>query len=618
MGCICASASAPTPTPQVLPYEPPLVTTPASLPSAELEQKSIQMMNLQIAAFDLAQQGKRLSDSLQQDSKKVTQLLLSAQTKVSALKQRRLSDYSTVMAEAAEVRLALEGLCRTAYARHEDAALEFTQKLSSAEDQAEGLLEYVASAGTVRNLAKSQAYQVNELELSGSKVVNLLEQARAACTEMQQAQEEVRKGLKEVPELLQEVEDLEEEPESKTTVVEELEMIYVDPEETAVAAEMPEEQTLIPAVHLRDSLGVEFRSPLAQLYTANFQPSLLPFDPPAVLHTFDQLLTAWDPLEPEVMQTVDLVFRREFPEDPERAIVQFVEGLRLWVEAKLPYSAWVGDMVGVFTTRPLAFPVLRQVLALNKALEPEIVRGWKDVEARLQTLHTGGAIPLTGLLSLLSPVFHSFPQYSAKLWDWLKPPRVADADYLRFLVVHHMQVTGLDTVALFKQMTTASRLSTEDLRNGLTVRLQLALSDAAFNRLELIMKNPDAKVIRRIDFLKFLNLETYVLHKESEIFRVPRYQVLSAFTEICRLRRLELAAQFRLQLPNKVTPEAVEKALRAMGESRDLSQVMKAKIESFEEALTVVEHGGVALGAYFCKHQTGPEPRPQVSAYVMD
>jgi len=617
MGCICTSASAPVPIPQTRSYEPPQAT-PTSLPSTELEQKSVQMMNLQISAFDLAQQGKRLSDSLQQDSKKVAQLLLSTQAQVSVLKQRRHSDLDNVIAEAAEIRLALEGLGRTAYARHDEAALDFSQKLSSAEDQAEGLLEYVASAGTVRNLEKSQTFQVSELELSGSKVVSLLEQARAACTEMQQAQDEVRRGLKVVPELIQELEDLGEEPDSKTTVVEELEMIYADPEETAVAAEMPDEQTLLPAVHLRDSLGVEFRSPLAQLYTANFQPTFLPFDPPAVLHTFDQLLTAWDPSEPEVMRTVDLVFHREFPEDPEQAIVQFAEGLRLWVEGRLPYSAWVGDMIGVFTTRPLASPVLRQVLVLNKVLEPEVVRGWKDVEARLRTLHTGGAIPLTGLLSLMSPAFRSFPQYSAKLWDWLKPPRVADADYLRFLLVHHMQVAELDAVTLFKQMTEASRLGTEDLRNGLTVRLQLALSDTAFNRLELLMKNPVAKVIRRIDFLKFLKLETYDLHKDSEAFQVPRYQVLSAFTEICRLRRLELAAQFRLQLPNKVTPEAVEKALRAMGETRDLSGVMKEKMESFEEALTAVEHGGVTLGAYFCKRQTGPEPRPQVSAYVMD
>jgi hypothetical protein len=233
---------------------------------------------------------------------------------------------------------------------------------------------------------------------------------------------------------------------------------------------------------------------------------------------------------------------------------------------------------------------------------PETIRGWKDVEARLKALHIGGTITLDNLLRLLYPAFLTYPQYSAKLWDWLKPPGVSDADYMRFLVIYHMQVAGLDPVILFKQMTSESRLGTEDLRNGLAVRLQLSLSDAAFDHLEQLMRNPDSNVIRRIDFLKFLKLETYVLHKDSEAFRVPRYQVLSAFTEICRLRRLELAAQLRVQLPAKVTPEAVEKALRTMGENRDLTAVMKEQMESFEEALTVVEREGMSMGAYFCKH----------------
>lgn len=559
------------------------------------------MMNLQIAAFDLAQQGKRLSDSLQQDAKKAGQLLLSTQSRLRLLKQRHLIDPSSVVADAEELRLALEGMGKTTYVRHEEAAVELAQKLTIAEDQAEGLLEYVANAGTVKNLARNQAFQISELELSGSKVVSLLEQARAACTEMQQAQEEVRRAIKLVPELLQEIDDLTEEPESKNTIVEELEVVYAGAEEVAVASEMLEEQSGFPAARLRDSLGVEFCSPLAQLYSTHYQPALLPFDPPAVLHIFDQLLMAWSPLECDVAKAVDQVFKREFQEDPEQAIVQFVEGLRLWVEAKLPYSAWMGDMVGVFTSRPLAIPVLRQVLVLNNALMPETIRGWKDVEARLKALHIGGTITLDNLLRLFYPAFLTYPQYSAKLWDWLKPPGVSDADYMRFLVIYHMQVAGLDPVILFKQMTSASRLGTEDLRNGLAVRLQLSLSDAAFDRLEQLMKNPDSNVIRRIDFLKFLKLETYVLHKDSEAFRVPRYQVLSAFTEICRLRRLELAAQLRVQLPAKVTPEAVEKALRTMGENRDLTAVMKEQMESFEEALTVVEREGMSMGAYFCK-----------------
>jgi hypothetical protein len=57
-----------------------------------------------------------------------------------------------------------------------------------------------------------------------------------------------------------------------------------------------------------------------------------------------------------------------------------------------------------------------------------------------------------------------------------------------------------------------------------------------------------------------------------------------------------------VQLPAKVTPEAVEKALRTMGENRDLTAVMKEQMESFEEALTVVEREGMSMGAYFCKH----------------
>ena len=570
-----------------------------TLPAGELEQKCNQMMQLQVCAFDLAQQGKKLTENLQVSSKKISKLLASTQAKISQLQEKSEADPRPVADEAQELRTALESLGRTGYSRDEEAVKEFNRQLERAEEQVEEVLEYLASAGSVKNLEQSQVVQVRELELSGSKVVALLEQVSAARSEMQKIQSEMYQDMIKVPELLQEVDDLREI--DRTIVIEELDMMYAGLEEIALAAEVPDEQTQTPSPQVTDYLGVKHANPLALTYAAHWKDSLLPFDPPAVLQVFSKLLAVCTSQQLEVARTMRPLFQREFSEDPEQAIAQFLEGLRLCVRAKLPCSSWMGDMVGVFTTRPIAVPVLQQVLLLNAAIEPETRYKPKDVQSRLRDLQTGGQIPLATVLGLLGPVFLTYPQYSAKLWDWLKPLDVSQADYLHFLVVYHMQAAGIDAVTLFKQMTTASRLSSEALRTGLSVRVQLSLSDATFEQLVSLMENPESHVIRRLDFLKFVKLEVYASHKDSAAFQVPRYQVLFAFTEVCRLRRQELATLLKVQLRSRVSPEAVEKAVRALGDTCDLTEALKEPMESFEEALQVLEQHKVRLGAYFCK-----------------
>ena len=595
MGNICGQhqeASLPNIKKAVIFDEPP--TSPVHidiLPSAEFEQKCSQMLQLQISAFNLAQFGKKLSANALVSNKKISKLVSTAEGKLGFLREKRRSDPSYVFDEADSLRSALEGLGKSGFNRDEETVKEFNEQLNAMEDQAEEALEYLATVGAMKHLEYRQALQVRELELVGQKIVTFLEQAGAARSEIERIQKDMYRDLIRAPELLQEVDDLKERSEDESVEEEEL---YFGTEETV------EMQSEVPLIRVRDSLGVDYANILALIHAQHWKDHLTPFEPAAVLRIFSKVLAQCDPQQLSLADTVRQIFKRRFKDESEQAIAQFLEGLRLWVSPKQPYSGWVADVMRIFTARPLSLPVLRQVVLLNQALEPVTIHTWNDVESRHRDLATGGLIPLTTVCRILSPLFLHFPQYSPKLWDSLKPPHVTDPDYLHFLVVFHMQLSEIDAVTLFKRMTPTSRLSSDALRSGLASILHLTLSDASFDQLLELMQNPESKIIRRLDLLKFVRLEMYIAHKDSVAFRIPRFQVLSVFTEACRMRRRELAALFRAQLPVPVTTEAVIKAVRALGDTSDLSEVMKVKVDSVEKALKVLELRGVSLGRYFC------------------
>jgi len=309
-------------------------------------------------------------------------------------------------------------------------------------------------------------------------------------------------------------------------------------------------------------------------------------------------------------QSLDLFtlqyFLSLFPDSPIKAIVRLMNGLKALKEENRPFVDFYTGLFGVFTEKPLQKAVVTQLPFLSLSLT--LFRQSGSDQRSLKGFPAPASPPLADLVHITDAaeliyrlLDETYQEGIGPALETLRPEKVAELDYVHFLLIHRMQYRDLDGISLFKYMAGAnSSLTLADFHLGVRSTLKLTLSDAVLDQVYGFMRNPERETVHRVDFIKFLRLWVYHCSVFSREMMVERCRVLQALAQVYAEIRMKLvmdirAVYRRFEDETGLLPRSeLDLFLQSLGESRNLVRFQasikrdKEKLD-FQEVITLLE-----------------------------
>lgn len=309
-------------------------------------------------------------------------------------------------------------------------------------------------------------------------------------------------------------------------------------------------------------------------------------------------------------QSLDLFtlqyFLSLFPDSPIKAIVRLMNGLKALKEENRPFVDFYTGLFGVFTEKPLQKAVVTQLPFLSLSLT--LFRQSGSDQRSLKGFPVPASPPLADLVHITDAaeliyrlLDETYQEGIGPALETLRPEKVAELDYVHFLLIHRMKYRDLDGISLFKYMAGAnSSLTLADFHLGVRSTLKLTLSDAVLDQVYGFMRNPERETVHRVDFIKFLRLWVYHCSVFSREMMVERCRVLQALAQVYAEIRMKLvmdirAVYRRFEDETGLLPlSELDLFLQSLGESRNLVRFQasikrdKEKLD-FQEVITLLE-----------------------------